>query len=267
MLTNALRYMVFLTSLLSPLTALATDQAKEQRWADQIVDSLLDGEAVWLEAGDQRFLGIYTPDSDQVAKGAVILLHGMGVHPNWPDVIYPLRTYLPEHGWATLSIQMPVLNNDAVLADYVPLISDAAPRIQAAAEWLKAQGFKTIALVGHSLGATMGAACVATDTPPGINGLAVIGMGTSTIDPKVDNVAHLGQISVPVLDLYGSRDLEGVRSSARERANAARKAGNKNYRQTEVEGADHFFVGLEEDLVRRLRGWLDRLADDKKSPG
>jgi pimeloyl-ACP methyl ester carboxylesterase len=262
MLTNTLRNLFFFASLLLPVVAVPTDQTKEQRWADQIVDSLLDGEAVWMEAGDQRFLGIFTPDTSGTTKGAVILLHGMGVHPNWPDVIYPLRTSLPEHGWATLSIQLPVLNNDAVLKDYLPLIGEAAPRIEAAVKWLESQDFKTIALVGHSLGATMGAACIATDAPPGIDALAVIGMGTSTIDPKTDNVAHLEQISIPVLDLYGSRDLEGVRKSAKERAGAARKAGNKAYRQIEVEGADHFSVGLEEELVRRVRGWLDRLAEE-----
>lgn len=262
MLTNTLTILVFFASLLLPVTAAPTDQAKEQRWADQIVDSLLDGEAVWLEAGDQRFLGIFTPHASGTTRGAVILLHGMGVHPNWPDVIYPLRTSLPEYGWATLSIQMPVLTNKAMLEDYIPLISEAAPRIKAAVEWLESRGFKTIVLAGHSLGATMGAACVATETPPNIDALAVIGTGTSTVDPKADNIAHLETISIPVLDLYGSRDLESVRKSAKERAGAARTAGNKAYRQTEVEGADHFFVGLEEELVRTVRGWLERLAEN-----
>lgn len=262
MLTNTLRNLLFFTTLLLPVVAIPTDEAKEQRWADQIVDSLLDGETVWLKAGNQRFLGIFTPDTSGTTKGAVILLHGMGVHPNWPDVIYPLRVSLPEHGWATLSIQLPVLKNDAVLEDYLPLIGEAAPRIEAAVKWLESQDFKTIALAGHSLGATMGAAYIATDAPPGIDALVAIGMGTSTIDPKADNVAHLEQISIPVLDLYGSRDLEGIRKSAKERAGAARKAGNKAYRQTEVEGADHFFVGLEEELVQRVRGWLDQLAKE-----
>lgn len=264
-LKNTLRNLVFFVALLHLPGALATDKDKEQRWADQIVDSLLDGEPVWLEAGEQRFLGIYTPDSSGETKGAVILLHGMGVHPDWPDVIHPLRTSLPEHGWATLSIQLPVLENEADLGDYLPLISEAAPRIRAAAEWLESKGFETVVLAGHSLGATMGAACVAGGDAPELSGLVVVGMGTSTIDPRVNTIAHLENISVPVLDIYGSRDLDDVRSSSKERAGAARKAGNKAYRQTEVEGADHFFVGLEDDLVRRVRGWLDRLVDDTNS--
>jgi pimeloyl-ACP methyl ester carboxylesterase len=264
--TNALRNLLIFAGLAIMPAGFASDSAKEQRWSEQIVDSLLVGDAVWLEAEGQRFLGIYTSDLSGKPKGAVILLHGMGVHPNWPDVIYPLRTQLPEYGWATLAIQMPVLSNDAKLADYAPLIPEAAPRIKAAASYLTEQGYDHIAVIGHSLGATMGSACLASDAPPGLMGLVTIGMGTSKLDAKLDNLSHLEKISVPVFDLYGSRDLDAVRDSATARAKAARSAGNTNYRQNEVEGADHFFVGLDDELVRRIRGWLDHLLDSTTQP-
>ena len=41
--------------------ATQSDSAKEQRWSEQIVDQLIDGEDVWLEARKHRFLTIYTP--------------------------------------------------------------------------------------------------------------------------------------------------------------------------------------------------------------
>jgi hypothetical protein len=37
----------------------------------------------------------------------------MGAHPDWPEVIQPLHSGLPESGWTTLSVQMPILANDA----------------------------------------------------------------------------------------------------------------------------------------------------------
>jgi hypothetical protein len=40
------------------VSSFASDVEKERRWADQIVDSLIDGDAVWLSAGDHEFLGI-----------------------------------------------------------------------------------------------------------------------------------------------------------------------------------------------------------------
>ncbi|MDX1594365.1 MAG: DUF3530 family protein, partial [Gammaproteobacteria bacterium] len=120
-----------LFAMLGSLAAHASDKAKEQRWADQIVDQLIEGEPVWLEAGEDRFLAILT-EADGEPRGSVILMHGMGVHPNWPQVIYPLRTELPRLGWTTLSLQMPVLPNDAEAVAYVPLFDEVAPRIDAA---------------------------------------------------------------------------------------------------------------------------------------
>ena len=264
-LKNMLRNLLFFLGLTIVPVAFASDSAKEQRWSEQIVDAILVGEPVWLEAGETRFLGIYTPEISNEAKGGVILLHGMGVHPDWPEVIYPLRTQLPEYGWATLAIQMPVLSNDAALADYAPLVPEAAPRIKTAVSYLTKQGYDNIVLIGHSLGATMGSAYLATDAPANVIGIVAIGMGTSSLDPKLNNLSHLEKISVPVFDLYGSRDLDGVRESAKARAKAARVAGNSGYRQTEVEGANHFFAGLDDELVRRIRGWLDHVLDFKNS--
>ena len=95
-----------------------------------------------LQAGDLSFLGIYTESSGggDPPKGAAILVHGIGVHPDWPQVIHPLRVGLPERGWSTLSIQMPVLPNEAQSADYLPLLDGVAPRLDAAIDFSGASG-------------------------------------------------------------------------------------------------------------------------------
>lgn len=237
----------------------ASDIDKEKRWADQIVDSLLVGQAEWLEADGQKFLGIYTEDQSGEPKGGVILLHGIGVHPDWPDIIQPLRSELPNHGWATLSIQLPILPNEATLKDYIPLIKDAAPRIQAAQTFLQSKGNEPVVLIAHSLGATMGAAYLAESPDSGLIGFATIGMSDSDLDPVVNTTAQIAKIKLPMLDLYGSRDLDTVLAAVQPRAAAARKAVNPHYRQLEIVGADHFFVGLDEELVSRMHGWLEQL--------
>lgn len=258
-----LSLLTFLFAFGSVQTLLAAettmDTAKEQRWAEQIVDALLVGEAEWLEADGHKFLAIFTEDQTGEPKGGAIILHGIGVHPNWNDVIYPLRTELPEHGWATLSIQLPVLPNEAELEDYIPIVKDAAPRIKAAQAFLKSKGIEPVVLIAHSLGAIMGSATLAEAGDMGLAGFVAIGMGRSDKDPQVDTTAQLTKLSLPMLDLYGSRDLDTVLAAVPARAAAARKAGHENYRQAAVEGADHFFVGQEEELVRRVRGWLEQL--------
>ena len=65
--------------------------------------------------------------------------------------------------------------------------------------------------------------------------------------------------TLPVLDLYGDGDLEGVLASAGERAQAATKAGNRAFTQVEIAGSNHFFDGREDDLVEAVADWLEGL--------
>jgi len=262
-LQKLLSMLVFLCAITAP--ALASDTDKEKRWADQIVDALIDGNAEWLEAEGHKFLAIYTEDQTGEPKGGAIILHGIGVHPNWSEVIYPLRTELPNHGWATLSIQMPVLPNEAEVKDYIPLIKEAAPRIQAAIAFLKSKNIEPMVIIAHSLGATMASATLAEQGDLGLRGYVAIGMSGSDLDPQLDTTAQLAKLKLPILDLYGSRDLDTVLKAVEPRAAAMRKAGHAHYRQQGIEGADHFFVGLEDELVRRVYGWLETLIKSDTS--
>ncbi len=268
---NTILFSIILIScLLSSLftAQAASDIAKEKRWAAQIKDSLLDGELIWLSAKGQseKFLGIYTRETAKVAQGGAIILHGMGAHPDWPEVIFPLRTQLPEHGWTTLSIQMPVLNNDAAFTDYAPLFDQVGGRIDAAIAQFKAKGINNIVLIGHSLGATMGAYYLSNNKKTGIRAFVGIGMSRSTQDKKMDSPTSLANINIPLFDLYGEQDMGNILDSVERRANAAEQAGNKYYYQLRVPGADHFFRDREEVLVKRVRGWLNHYAAGKELP-
>ena len=125
----------------------ASDLAKEKRWADQVVDSIITGDAEWLQAGNHDFLTIYTEPTTDKAIGGAIVMHGIGAHPNWAEVILPLRTRLTDVGWHTLSLQMPILENEADANDYAPLFSEIAPRIDAGIAFLKSKGVKNIVLL------------------------------------------------------------------------------------------------------------------------
>ena len=243
-----------ITVISGPLQA--SDLAKEKRWADQVVEGILDGEAVWLQSGDTKFLGIYTENQSEKALGAAIVLHGIGVHPDWPDVVQPLRTELPNHGWATLSIQMPILANDAEQVAYDKLYPEVPGRINAAITYLQKQGIRNIVLVGHSLGGKMAASYLAGGERP-IAAMVTIGPQIDAAS-SVNFLEFIRKIQKPVLDIYGSQDLEKVLNSSTDRALAARKGGNTNYRQIMVTGANHFFQGTEEDLVRHVKSWLSK---------
>jgi pimeloyl-ACP methyl ester carboxylesterase len=255
---NKLNSILLLLAFVFSSTIYASDLAKEKRWADQVVDAILDGDAVWLNDGTSEFLGIYTEAAEDKGR-SVIVMHGTGIHPDWQQVIQPLRVGLTEHGWNTLSIQMPILPNEAEYREYAPLYDEVAPRINAAIEYLKGNGSKQIVLVGHSQGATMAAYYLSTSKQE-VNGFGAIGIGAFSDDPRMDGVKSLQSINVPVLDLYGDDDLEPIMKSVDARAAAAKKAGNSNYTQVELAGSNHFFDGKEDELVETVASWLEKTA-------
>jgi hypothetical protein len=88
--------------------ALAADYAREERWAQEIVPALVVGDAVYLATPSRaKVLAILTQPAAG-AKAGVIVVHGLGVHPDW-GLNGGLRTGLAEAGYITLSVQMPVL--------------------------------------------------------------------------------------------------------------------------------------------------------------
>jgi hypothetical protein len=68
---------IFFICLMVSMPLQATDADREQRWIDQTVDSIFDGEPVFLEADEHRFLGIYT-ESESASSDGMIVLHGTG---------------------------------------------------------------------------------------------------------------------------------------------------------------------------------------------
>jgi pimeloyl-ACP methyl ester carboxylesterase len=253
---NKLSNILILITLAFSTSLQASDLAKEKRWADQVVDAILDGEAIWLNDGSSDFLGIYTEAEEDKGR-AVIVMHGTGIHPDWQQVVKPLRVGLIEHNWNTLSIQMPILPNEAEYEEYAPLYDEVAPRIDAAIQYLRDNGSKDIVLIGHSQGAAMAAYYLSTSKQD-VNGFITIGMAALADDKRMNGILSLEKIKVPVLDLYGDDDLEGVMVTIDGRAAAASKAGNKNFTQKEVEGANHFFDGKEDELVETVADWLEK---------
>jgi len=245
---------VLLAPAFAPAAATESDTAKEQRWASQIVDSLLDGEVAWLEdPGGHRFLSILT-EGDTNSGRAVILAHGIGVHPNWPDVIYPLREALLEHGITSLSIQMPILANEATDAEYAPLYEEAPGRLQAAVDYLKDAGYGRIDIVGHSNGARMTEYYLTREDTGGVNSVVLIGLGRSDAWPEC--IEALAELRVPALDLYGSKDLDTVLDTVQARAGSGKKGKAGIYRQIRIEGANHFYQGHEDELKKVVIDWL-----------
>ena len=247
------------STLLIALPVSAADYEREQRLSDQIVDAIMDGEAVDLEAAGRSFLGIHMQSDAEQIKGGVILLHGRGLHPNWESVVQPLRITLPENGWHTLSIQMPVLHKQAKYYDYLPLLPEAQPRIEAAITYLKQQGVENIVLIAHSCGAHMAMHRVRQQGEKGLAAYVGIGMGATDYKQKMPHPFPLEKMSIPVFDIYAENDFPAVLRMAPDRLAMIKKAGNPQSAQLQIPGAEHYFEGYDDELVEAISHWLNGL--------
>jgi dienelactone hydrolase len=241
---------IFLTAialLVSATCCAQPDYAREKRWADEVTPGLVVGDAIYLQQkSGHKFLAIYT--DVKPARAAVIIVHGLGVHPDWA-LIGALRGGLADHGYATLSVQMPVLAAGALGEEYPALFPDAAERLQAAIAFLTAKGHREIALAAHSMGARMSNYFLAGTPDNGIAAWVAIGISNGDFTDAT-------KLRAPILDIYGERDFPQVRQRAAARAAVLRTL--KGSAQIEVAGADHYFAGSERALVAATRQFLDR---------
>lgn len=64
-------------------------------------------EMVDLLAEGTAFYGLYLVERSGSPQGGVLLLPDIEQHAQWPEIIAPLREYLPDYGWNTLAITLP----------------------------------------------------------------------------------------------------------------------------------------------------------------
>ncbi len=209
--------------------------------AADIQQLMVDGKSV---------LSLWRKESYGRLRGAVILLHDIDVHADWPGVIGLLRRELPEYGWHTLSLQL-------VDGEQTPA------RIRAALSFVEEKTDEPIILLGHGAGAL--AALQLAIENKSIDGVILIGLGDSTA------TGLLEKVEVPVYDIYGAADSLEVRNSGAQRLSEGRRLVRQEaselprYRQFVLVGADHSFSQQSIALLSRVRGWLQTYYDEKSS--
>jgi alpha/beta superfamily hydrolase len=224
----------------------AIDYFREDRWRQEVVPALVVGDAVYLATPARpRVLAILTEPAG-AAKGGVIVVHGLGVHPDW-GLIGGLRTRLADAGFTTLSVQMPVLAADASRADYGVTLPEAGDRIAAAVAYLRSRGVAKVAIVSHSMGATMADAYLARPDALRIDAWVPVGMLVPFAAPPIE----------PVLAIVAGNDFDEVKAAA-----PARKPKLPNdgcSREVTIAGADHYFNSGQTELAAVIAAFLDRV--------
>jgi len=229
-------------AMCAPLLAFAqqqpSDYKREKRWADEIVPSIVSGAPVWLEAPrTEKFLGIYTEAKNP--KGAIILAHGLGVHPDY-GLIGELRTRLADAGYTTLSIQMPILAADAPAARYPVLFWEADARFAAAMTHLRRKRYDRIVILSHSMGSRMANHYVSAHPQLPLAGWISLSISNGEFAP-------LKRTKFPVFDVYAENDFDVVLQGAQKRAAVLKRMRGSS--QAMMFATDHYFAKKEKELV------------------
>ena len=226
--------------------ALAADYAREERWAQEIAPAIVVGDPVYLSTPSRPRVFAILAEPPGTPKGGVVILHGLGVHPDW-GLNGGIRTRLADAGFVTLSVQMPVLASGATRDDYRATLREASERIDAAIRYLREKGITRVAIVSHSFGATTANAYLARPEAMAIDAWVAIGMfGTFDAKPKE-----------PVLDIVAERDFDEVRAAATLRARDPPQP--KCSRQMTIADTDHYFDDKQAELAATIAAFLERV--------
>ncbi|MBX2882535.1 MAG: alpha/beta hydrolase family protein [Granulosicoccus sp.] len=260
MTSRASVFGVFLFTLVTsiPLSAHADelpDYDREARIAEQIEPQVFDGEVIWLNDGERDFLSIYT-EADS-PRGSVIVMHGRDVNPEDLNVAGPVRVALAENGWSTLAIQLPVLAKGKKYYDYLPILDLAGPRIEAAIDYLREQGNEKVVIAAHSCGAHMANNWLNQHGDDAIDGYIAMGLGATDSGQELKTLFPIGNMRVPVLDIYGENEFPRPLAMVEDRLSMLSKNGHPDSTQIVLEDADHYFADAGDRLAEKILEWLD----------
>jgi len=283
---------VLILSILTilPCTPLsASNLWKEDEIAQQIQNIIPEKEIVWLETDSrQPTLALYREPAITDIQGAVVILHDIGHQPNWAQVVEPLRIQLPQNGWHTLSVQMPIPDRIWQFNSPVDIYSASINRLKSAITYLQTKNVNHLILIAHGDSAALAAHYLSTSQHP-FSAFVAISI-TQNID--VTDWRNISQsmksLNLATLDIYAEHDKPSVIASKQLRLTAARlfgenmqapppiphstkvrelaknKTNNLWYRQIMIPNASPGFPDHQQSFVKFVRGWLKHYA--RKNP-
>ncbi|SBS33787.1 hypothetical protein MAQ5080_02684 [Marinomonas aquimarina] len=224
-----------------------------------------------LNAQGTDFLGLFRESESGDPQGCLIMLHGDHGHPDWPQVISPIREQLPVHSWCTLSVEVPDIGGRATPVSISANEDDgAAPeenpalpneetvfaRIDAAVQLIRDKGYSQVAYMGYRTGAAYALRFAAER---GTSNQALILIEPRTFAPvsEFDLAQNIERLRLPVLDYYFNRTARDTRF-ARQRQAAANKRTNRQAAYTQIDALPdaRYDPSGNKRLVQRVWGFM-----------
>lgn len=249
-----------------------------------------------LQAGSDSFLALWKPANSSNPAGAVVIVPGTGETADWPNAVAPIRNKLPDANWSSLSISLPDLSTDAPqprVEEKPPAPKEAdskstppanpsveqatatepdkaAPqspdelakadaerifaRIDAAVTFAQQQKSRTVVLLGHGTGAYWAARYLKERPQPHAQRLVMVApMTPNNASKTLQELAP--SLKVPTADIYYG-DSPTAQDAARVRLQTSKRLKDTGYTQISLNALPADKAAEQEQLFRRVRGWL-----------
>lgn len=215
-------------------------------------------------------LSLTLPDLPQLAPAVAAVTVDTAAPPSADsapvDAAAPAPSESPD---ATTTDAPPDAASDAVAivdnAATAPAVDPAVrifARIQAAIAFAEQQQAKAIVLLGHGDGAYWAARFIAEQKPPQVEHLLVAAPALPEgMTPPLEEL--LPGLQLPTGDFY-YKDQSSDRSAATRRLHASKRLQHKAYTQIALKALPGNPGAEQEQLYRRIRGWLDKALPAKK---
>ncbi len=131
-------------------------------------------------------------------------------------------------------------------------------RIDAAVAFAQTQSARSVVLLGHGTGAWWAARYLSEKQPSQVQKLVMVaGKTPAARTPDLQQLAPT--LKVPTADVF-YQDTAQERKNAKERAETAKRAKNDGYKQVSLKTLPGNSAAEQEQLYRRVRGWLSPQA-------
>lgn len=242
----------------------ATDTLREQELAQEMEGRAAAGEMVWLEAQGTRFSALFRDAATPETHGGIVLVHDLESAPDAPELLRPLRTRLPDHGWATLSLQAPRREAGAEANDYLPLLPETLARLDAGLDYLHGRKIDNLIMIGYRHGGLGVLHYLEGKTEANVKAAVMVNLVSSG---DKDHVAQLldamGKVRIPLLDVLGGKTAPGGGDLIQQRQRVMK--ANTGYRLSLLIDTRTGLDDVADLLVNRIHGWLMRLPVPKES--
>ena len=233
-------------------------QERSQEDAAALERQVAQNEQQQLQAGQDDFLALWKPANSGEPSGAVIIVPGAGENADWPVTVGPLRRKLPDANWASLSLSLPDLQSTASQprpAEQEKPPTEPAPNSSSKDASTTAKPIEQAASAGTDSSVTPLQASESFEAMSNADAKLIM-VAAVTPDQVQPDLSQLTQsLTVGLLDIF-YKDTALARKSALQRLQASKRANRQNVVQVGLIAMPGNREAEQEQLVRRVRGWL-----------